>query len=120
MATKNDTLFWKEIKEKPIPDKVLPMYNAVIDGPMSQNAFVDMVTRDIPRYEFHRSNYIFSTWHWWQLLKGSGRYENIKRTYSDDFMKYSKMILDLHSSRMDNVLNVFPNHYNYLTEWYEK
>ncbi len=118
-ATKNDTLFWKEIKEKPIPDKVLPMYNAVIDSPISQNNFLHMITRDIPLFKFHPQEHIFDSWHWWQLLKGNGRYENIKRSYSDDFIKYSKMVLDSHSNRIDNALNIFPNHYDYLTEWYE-
>ena len=51
--------------------------------------------------------------------KGCGKYENIERAYSDDFTKYSKIMLDIHSSRMDKVLNIFPNHYDYLTEWYE-
>ena len=119
MATKNDTLFWKEIKEKFIPDQVLPMYNAVIDGPMAQDVFFDMVTKDLPRHNFYHPIPIFSAGHWWQLLKGCNRYENIEREYSDDFTKYSKMMLDAHSDRMDKVLNIFPNHYDYLTEWYE-
>ena len=119
MATKNDTLFWKEIKEKPIPDRILPWHNAVIDGPLSQLAFYEMAIKDMPRHSFYPPKSVFGTQHWWQLLKGCGRYENIKRTYSDNFMKYSKTMLDIHSSRIDNVLDMFPNHYNYLTEWYE-
>jgi len=119
MSTKNDTLFWKEIKEKPIPDKVLPMYNAVIDGPLSQQEFYESAIKGRPHLKFKHSFPLFSAHHWWQLLKGCGRYENYKKSYSDDFIKYSKMALDIHSSRMDNVLNIFPNHYDYLTEWYE-
>ena len=117
MATKEDTLFWKEIKEKPIPDKVLSMHNAVIDGPISDRVLTDMVTKDTPLGHFYT---IFGSHHWWQLLKGCGRYENIKRSYNEDFIKYSKMVLKVHSSRIDNVLNIFPNHYDYLTEWYEQ
>lgn len=30
------------------------------------------------------------------------------------------MMLDIHSNRIDGVLNIFPNHYDYLTEWYER
>ena len=120
MSTKNDTLFWKEIKEKPIPDKILPMYNAVIDGPLSRQEFYDIVLKDRPYHQFHPPATVFGTHHWWQLLKGCGKYENInKRTYSDNFIKYSKIMLDIHSSRIDSVLNIFPNHYDYLTEWYE-
>jgi tryptophan halogenase len=121
MSTKNDTLFWKEIKEKPIPDKVLPMYNAVIDSPIPQYVFHDMVTKNRPSLVGMPQNasIIFASWHWWQLLKGCGRYENIKGSYSDDFIKYSKMALNVHSNRIDNVLKTFPNHYDYLTEWYE-
>ena len=119
MSTKNDTLFWKKIREKPIPDKILPMYNTAIDGPMSQDVFFDIVTKDMPRHNFYPLIPIFSAGHWWQLLKGCGRYENIKKEYSDNFTKYSKIMLDIHSSRIDKVLNIFPNHYDYLTEWYE-
>ena len=63
---------------------------------------------------------VFSSHHWWQLLKGCGKYENIKKVYGNEFIKYSKMALNVHSNRIDNVLNIFPNHYDYLTEWYEK
>ena len=51
-------------------------------------------------------DWIFAEWHWWQLLKGFGRYENIKRPYSNDFIKYSKLVLNTHSNRIDNVLKV--------------
>jgi tryptophan halogenase len=120
MSTKDDTLFWKEVKEKPMPDKIVPIYNAIKDGPMSQVAFHDMMTKMMPGFRFTEPNApIFASGHWWQLLKGCGRYENIKREYSDDFIKYGKMVLDVHSNRMDNVLKTFPNHYDYLTEWYE-
>jgi hypothetical protein len=120
MSTKDDTLFWKEVKEKPMPDKIVPIYNAIKDGPMSQVAFRDMMTKMMPGFRFTEPNApIFASGHWWQLLKGCGRYENIKREYSDDFIKYGKMVLDVHSNRMDNVLKTFPNHYDYLTEWYE-
>ena len=120
MATKNDTLFWKEIREKPIPDKILPMYNAVIDGPMSLPVFNDIMMKDRPIFRAWPPTNQFGIHHWWQLLKGCGRYENVKRPYSDDFIKYSKMVLDVHSSRTDGILNIFPNHYDYLKEWYEK
>jgi hypothetical protein len=119
MSTKNDTLFWKEIKEKSIPDKVLPMYNAVIDGPLSRIEFLNFVMKNRPYNNLYSAETVFSTHHWWQLLKGCGRYENIKKSYSDDFIKYSKMVLNSHSSKIDNVLDIFPNHYDYLTKWYE-
>ena len=120
MSTKDDTLFWKEVKEKPMPDKIVPIYNAIKDGPMSQLAFHDFMLKNMPGFRFTEPNApIFASGHWWQLLKGCGRYENIKREYSDDFIKYGKMVLDVHSNRMDNVLKTFPNHYDYLTEWYE-
>ena len=120
MAPKNDTQFWKEIKERPIPDKIMPMYNAIKDGPLSQTMFYDMQMKDMPGFRFLEANSpIFASGHWWQLLKGFGHYENIKRSYSDDFIQYSKMVLDVHKHRMDNVIKTFPNHYDFLTEWYE-
>jgi len=120
MAPKNDTQFWKEIKERPIPDKIMPMYNAIKDAPMSQSAFHDMMVKDMPGFRFVEPNSpIFAAGHWWQLMKGMGHYENIKKSYSDDFIKYSKLVLNVHSNRMDEVLKTFPNHYDFLTEWYE-
>ena len=119
MSTKNDTLFWKEIKEKSIPDQVLPMHNAVIDGPLSQLEFHNIVMKDRPRFRTLPSEPMFHTGHWWQLLKGCGKYEHLNRTYSDNFIKYSNLMLNVHSSRTDSVLDIFPNHYDYLREWYE-
>ena len=119
MSTKNDTLFWKEIKEKPIPDMVKLMYDIVIREPISHQAFTNIIMKDRPIFRFAPPTNQFGVHHWWQLLKGCGRYENVKRPYSDDFIKYSKMVLDVHSSRIDGILNVFPNHYDYLKEWYE-
>jgi tryptophan 6-halogenase len=121
MSTKNDTLFWKEIKEKSIPDQVLPMHNAVIDGPLSQLEFHNIVMKDRPRFRTLPSEPMFHAGHWWQLLKGCGKYEhlNSERTYSDNFTKYSKLMMNIHSSRIDGVLDIFPNHYDYLREWYE-
>ena len=115
MSTKNDTLFWKEIKEKSIPDKILLMYNAVINKPLEKEEYFKI----LKKYEDENKLAMFLPYHWWQLLKGCGKYENINTVYSEDFIKYSKMVLDIHSNRMDNVLNVFPNHYDHLTEWYE-
>ena len=128
MATKNDTLFWKEIKEKPIPDKILLMYNTVIDSPPDKEEFFNMLKRAVtklgnegPGRAIRQASKlpVFGAHHWWQLLKGCGRYENIKKVYSEDFIKYSKLALNVSSNRIDNVLNIFPNHYDYLTEWYE-
>jgi len=121
MSTKNDTLFWKEIKEKPIPEQVLPMYEAVIGGPLSQDKFREIIIKDRPRFNYEVEP-MFHAGHWWQLLKGCGKYEhlNSERKYSKDFIKYSNLMLNLHSQRSDSVLNLFPNHYDYLTEWYEK
>jgi len=79
-----------------------------------------MTMEDVPVFKIDGGSAIFAECHWWQLLKGLGRYENIKRPYSNDFIKYSKMVLDVHSNRMDNVLKTFPNHYDFLTEWYKK
>ena len=78
------------------------------------------MNKDRPGLKYASANHPFCAHHWWQLLKGCGRYENVKRSYSDDFMKYSKISLDIHSSRMDSILNIFPNHYDYLKEWYKK
>ena len=119
MSTKNDTLFWKEIKEKPIPEQVSLMYDTVINGPMSQQVFDGIILNDRPIFQLFPPANQFGRHHWWQLLKGCGRYENVKKSFSDDFIKYGKISLDFHSSRMDSMLNIFPNHYDYLKEWYE-
>ena len=62
---------------------------------------------------------LFGPQHWWQLLKGCNRYENIKSENGEEFVQYGKLMMDVHSNRMDTILKVFPNHYDYLTEWYE-
>ena len=119
MATKNDTLFWKDMEEIPVPEQVLPMYNAVKNSPLSRQEFFDIMMKDKPHLKTSPPISVFGAHHWWQLLKGCGRYENYTKTYSDDFIKYSKMVLGNYSHRIDSVLDIYPNHYDYLTKWYE-
>ena len=82
--------------------------------------FQDLIMKDVPQWRYlDPSTPMFQSWHWWQLLRGSGWYDNVKKTYSNDFIKYGKYVLDVHKHRTDKVLEFFPNHYDFLKEWYE-
>ena len=116
-STKNDTVYWQDAQARPIPDICKSVYDAAVNGPMSQIELHDIILQDTPRWR--QSTPMFTAGHWWQLLRGSGWYDNVKKTYSDDFIKYSKMVLDVHRHRTDKVLEFFPNHYDFLKEWYE-
>jgi len=119
-STKNDTVYWQDASSRPVPDICKPVYEAAVNGPMSQTEFQDLIMKDIPQWRsLDQSTPMFSAGHWWQLLRGSGWYDNVKKTYSDDFIKYGKYVLDVHKHRTDKALEFFPNHYDFLKEWYE-
>ena len=119
-ATKNDTVYWQDAQARQIPDICKPIYEAAVNGPMSQIEFHALIMKNVSGWKYLDSpTPMFQSGHWWQLLRGNGWYDNVKRTYSDDFKKYGKFVLDVHEYRTNKVLEFFPNHYDFLKEWYE-
>ena len=85
------------------------------------HAIVDYFWDSHPLTKDIKNDYItmFHNGHWWQLLKGNNWYENAESPLSDDVVKYGNAIMDINKYRVDKVIKLFPNHYDYLTEWYE-
>lgn len=120
-ANKNDTLYWQDTANTPLPGYAKNLYNKLKDYPISQSDLVDYFWDGHPFTKDIKSDYItmFHNGHWWQLLKGNNWYENAESPLSDDVVKYGNAIMDINKYRVDKVIKLFPNHYDYLTKWYE-
>jgi tryptophan halogenase len=115
-SSKNDTLFWQDMHNKPMPDKIQKIYDGIVNRPLSQNELRKLLSYDRTNSSINTQ---FSSGHWWQLLRACGWYENVDITYSESFKKISKMLMDSYEHRLDRTIEIFPNHYDYLKEWYE-
>tara|TARA_B000000609_G_C24174866_1_gene353084 strand:+ start:287 stop:1837 length:1551 start_codon:yes stop_codon:yes gene_type:complete len=113
-STKNDTTYWQDIHKIPVPIFGHELYNKLKNYPVTNRDIqtnLVKLEKNIPT--------IFSGGHWFQLLKGTGWYENINREFSEEVKKYGNHVLSVHKFRIDSIIDLYPNHYDYLTEWYE-
>ena len=108
-APKNDTPFWQEVHRIPVP-------------PSSRNILAQFIPN--PPNELTKPG-IFQMFHpgqWFSLLYAFGVYDEYtgKKNFDENLIKYSKMMWKMHSDRIDSSLEIFPNHYEYLENWYKK
>jgi tryptophan halogenase len=106
-STKNDTPFWSEIhKQQPdaIPDKVKDIIEKFVPSPH--------------RKFFVTPNSSFHVGHWFSVLQAGDVYKNHRPAIAGDVEKYAEYFIKNQSSRVDLVLDMFPNHYAFLKEWY--
>ena len=106
-ATKNDTPFWKAVHEIPIPISVKHIVDKFVPNP-PKNLW------EAPLYT------MFHSGHWFELFYAFGVYDKFTghKKESDSITKYGKMVWDMYKNRTDTELDIFPNHYDYLTEFY--
>ena len=63
---------------------------------------------------------MFHSGHWFELFYALGVYDKFTghKKESDSITQYGKMVWDMYKNRTDTELEIFPNHYDYLTEFY--
>jgi len=106
-STKNDTPFWQDIR-KQTADKLPPQVMETI------KKFVPNLHRQFflhPESSFHIG-------HWFQVLFPGGAYENHPRMLSGDLAKYAEYFIENQKFRVEKIIEMFPNHYEFLKEWY--
>jgi hypothetical protein len=106
-STKKDTPFWKEIhSQQPdaIPDKVKTIIEKFVPTP-HRSFFVT------PNSSFHVG-------HWFSVLQAGDVYKNHRPTIAGDVEKYAEYFIKNQSKRVDLVMDMFPNHYAFLKDWY--
>ena len=119
-STKNDTEYWRDRHLVEIPENCKNVYNAFKDAPMDPESFQKLMMAKVPLFKFLTPPApMFSAGHWFQLLYSYGWYQNVNPDISKDAFRYGKYVMDQLSNRIDDVIDFFPNHYDYLTEWYK-
>lgn len=106
-SSKNDTPFWKKIHQQQpqeIPKKVLDVVGRFVNSP----------TREFymnPESSFHVG-------HWFSVFHASDVYKNQKSEFDPQIEKYIEYYLQNNRNRVKLIMETFPNHYEYLKEWY--
>lgn len=108
-STKRDTKFWDDIHRQTqdmIPKKVS-----------------DIVEKFAPTP--HRDFYInptssFHVGHWFSVLNAGDVYKNHPSRLSGDLEKYAEYFIKNNQYRVNLVKEMFPNHYDFLKQWYEE
>ena len=106
-STKNDTPFWKAVHDIPIPTSTQKVVNKFVPNPPNN-------LWEAPLYT------MFHSGHWFELFYALGVYDKFTghKKESDSITQYGKMVWDMYKNRTDTELEIFPNHYDYLTEFY--
>lgn len=106
-SSKNDTEYWQAIRNQKIDD--LPEFSKKVLGmflPIPQR-FLNLAP-----------NSMFSVTQWFSMLKAGGAYDNVQSYLTDKQTRYAKYFLECHNKRLELAEELFDNHYDYLTEWY--
>jgi hypothetical protein len=106
-STRKDTQFWKDRHD--------------IDLESLDPRIKEHLSRFIP--ELHRRFYVhpessFHVGHWFSVLHAGGVFKDHPKMIAGDVEKYAEYFLKNQDSRVDLVLDMFPNHYEFLKEWY--
>ena len=108
-STKNDTDFWKDIHKQKIdkvPQQVVDTIGAFVPSP--HNGFFLH-----PESHFHVG-------HWFQVLFANGVYDKHPKVVEGDREKYAEYFIANQKYRTEKIIEMFPNHYEFLKEWYGK
>lgn len=110
-SDRNDTPFWQEIRNQKLEDA--PTY------------VQEMFSQFHP--VLHRNFYLddrtsgFHSGHWFSMLHANGAYDNSEKyVLSEDELKYAEYYIKCKTSEIDNAIETFPNHYEFLKDWYER
>jgi len=107
-STKNDSPFWNAMHSQSadtIPNKIK-----------------NIIEQFVPEYHRHfKVNQLssFHIGHWFSVLHAGGVYNNSKKMLPDDLEKYADFFIKNNKHRVELVKEMFPNHYDFLREWYD-
>lgn len=106
-STKKDTQFWQDVhKYSPdqLPKKVSDIVGKFVPSP-NREFYVN------PTSSFHVG-------HWFSVLHAGGVYKDHKKMLYGEVEKYAEYFIQNQSHRVDLVSDMFPNHYDFLKDWY--
>ena len=106
-CTKNDTPFWKDIRNQSldaVPEKV--------------KQYIDKFATSPNREFTHHPTSSFHVGHWFSVMNAGGVYDNHRKTIFGDVEKYAEYFIKNQSHRVELIKEMFPNHYEFLKDWY--
>lgn len=105
-SSKRNTEFWKYFEDAPMPE------------------FIKIIAREFVPYppaELHSAGK-FSMFHsgqWFQILNIAGQYKDVENLNSEKENLYYLIHKNMLTSRTDDQIKYFPNHYEFLQNWYQ-
>jgi 2-polyprenyl-6-methoxyphenol hydroxylase-like FAD-dependent oxidoreductase len=106
-SKKTDTDFWRTIHRQS-PDTIPQI---VLD-------IVAQYAPNLSRKFFLNPDSNFHVGHWFQVLHAAGVYDQKEEFLKDDVMKYAEYFIKNNTYRVEQIKEYFPNHYEFLKEWY--
>lgn len=106
-STKSDTEFWKEIRSQKLEE--MPEYIQDII-----NQFTKILHRN---FYLNKQTSGFNSGHWFSVLNAGGHIFN-NYPLNEHQLKYAKYYIDVKKHEIDKAIEIFPNHYEFLKEWY--
>lgn len=119
-STRRDNEYWRDRDKIDPPDFMMEVYNKMKQAPIKQTEFAKIMMKDVPLFKYlDPPTPMFSAGHWFQLLRSCGWYKDWKPELSQDSLKYGQHVMNHFTKLTDDIIKLFPNHYDYLTEWYK-
>lgn len=106
-SNKRDTDFWKSFDDKSVPTWIT----------QASSEFVPCPPNDLRKFGVYE---MFHSGQWFQLFNSSGIYKDTTTSLSNAELVYHKIHQEMLTTRTDMEIKDFPNHYNFLKDWYCK
>jgi tryptophan halogenase len=106
-STKNDTPYWQHIRSIKITD--LPKESQYVLGHYYPNP---------PKFLFFSPASMFNCVQWFSMIHAGGAYKDVAYDIDPKVNQYYEYFLDTLSYKTKKAKELFPNHYDYLKEWY--
>jgi tryptophan halogenase len=104
-ADKCDTDFWKSFKDTPMPLWIAQVASEFEHSP----------PRDLRKFGVYE---MFHSGQWFQLFNTNDRYKNRANELSHEELVYHTIHQEMLTTRTDMEIKLFPNHYEFLRDWY--
>jgi hypothetical protein len=107
LANRSDTDFWKEVTTKEFPDTLRERIKSFMPNP-PDSIFVE------GKYS------MFHTGQWLEMLIGSDFYSDTSTLMPKEYEQYADLFVETERAKTDKILEIWPNHYDYLKKLYEE
>ena len=108
-STKNDTEYWKSFKTQNIDNL-----------PKTAKEILNLFLPVPERFLTIAPNSMFNVVQWFTVLHAGGAYNGVQSKLTEKQKKYAEYFLESQSARLSIAEEMFDNHYDYLTEWYNQ